>query len=66
MIALKRPEKTQALRVERLYQPGNHGCKPAVGAGIDWFLAHEDSGITLEDHSPSASAEGVRSVRPGE
>jgi hypothetical protein len=35
--------------VQRLYQPENLGCKRGVGAAIDWFLTHEDSGIILED-----------------
>ncbi|MEK6442226.1 hypothetical protein [Pseudonocardia sp. T1-2H] len=40
---------TWPCEVQRLYQPGNLGCKRGVGAAIDWFLAHEDSGIILED-----------------
>ena len=35
--------------MKRLYQPSNLGCKRGVGAAIDWFLAHEESGIILED-----------------
>ncbi|MCW2538347.1 MAG: hemolytic protein HlpA-like protein [Frankiales bacterium] len=35
--------------MQRLYQPSNLGCKRGVGAAIDWFLAHEESGIILED-----------------
>jgi hypothetical protein len=35
--------------VQRLYQPSNLGCKRGVGAAIDWFLTHEESGIILED-----------------
>lgn len=35
--------------VRRLYQPNNLGCKRGVGGAIDWFLAHEESGIILED-----------------
>jgi len=35
--------------VQRLYQTSNLGCKRGVGSAIDWFLAHEESGIILED-----------------
>jgi hypothetical protein len=35
--------------VQRLYQTGNLGCKRGVGTAIDWFFAHEESGIILED-----------------
>src|SRR3954447_15129302 len=34
---------------QRLYQPENLGCKRGGGGVIDWFLAHEDGGIILED-----------------
>jgi hypothetical protein len=40
---------TWSCEVKRLYQASNLGCKRGVGAAIDWFLAHEDSGIILED-----------------
>lgn len=40
---------TWPCEVKRLYQPRNLGCKRGVGAAIDWFLTHEDSGIILED-----------------
>jgi len=35
--------------VQRLYQTSNLGCKRGVATAIDWFLAHEESGIILED-----------------
>ena len=40
---------TWQCEVQRLYQPSNLGCKRGVAAAIDWFLAHEDSGVILED-----------------
>jgi hypothetical protein len=40
---------TWPCEVQRLYQPSNLGCKSGVAAAIDWFLAHEESGIILED-----------------
>ena len=40
---------TWPCEVKRLYQPSNLGCKRGVATAIDWFLAHEESGIILED-----------------
>lgn len=41
--------------VQRLYRPTNLGCKRGVAGAIDWLLAHEESGIILEDDClPSA------------
>ena len=40
---------TWPCEVQRLYQTDNLGCKRGVGAAIDWFLTHEESGIILED-----------------
>ena len=40
---------TWPCQVRRLYQPENLGCKRGVESAIDWFLAHEDGGIILED-----------------
>ena len=40
---------TWPCEVQRLYQTENLGCKRGVGAAIDWFLTHEESGIILED-----------------
>ena len=40
---------TWPCEVTRLYQSDNLGCKRGVGAAIDWFLAHEESGVILED-----------------
>jgi hypothetical protein len=40
---------TWPCRVQRLYRPSNLGCKCGVETAIDWFLAHEESGIILED-----------------
>lgn len=40
---------TWPCEVQRLYQPHNLGCKRGVAAAIDWFLAHEESGVILED-----------------
>lgn len=40
---------TWPCEVQRLYQPRNLGCKRGVGAAIDWFLTHEESGIIIED-----------------
>lgn len=40
---------TWPCEVKRLYQTTNLGCKRGVSAAIDWFLAHEESGIILED-----------------
>src|SRR5689334_21696267 len=40
---------TWPCQVRRLYQPENLGCKRGVECAIDWFLAHEESGIILED-----------------
>jgi hypothetical protein len=41
--------------VRRLYRPANLGCKRGVAGAIDWFLAHEESGVILEDDClPSA------------
>jgi hypothetical protein len=40
---------TWPCEVQRLYQPVNLGCKRGVASAIDWFLAHEESGIILED-----------------
>src|SRR3954469_24661182 len=40
---------TWPCQVRRLYRPGNLGCKQGVGTAIDWFLAHEERGIVLED-----------------
>jgi hypothetical protein len=35
--------------VYRLHQDRNLGCRRAIQAGIDWFFAHVDEGIILED-----------------
>ncbi len=40
---------TWPCEVQRLYQTENLGCKRGVGAAIDWFLTHEESGVILED-----------------
>jgi hypothetical protein len=40
---------TWPCEVQRLYRPNNLGCKRGVAAAIDWFLAHEESGLILED-----------------
>lgn len=32
-----------------LFQPENRGCKLGVAGGIDWFFAHEEEGIIIED-----------------
>jgi hypothetical protein len=46
---------TWPCEVQRLYRPSNLGCKRGVAAAIDWFLAHEDGGIILEDDCVPAS-----------
>lgn len=35
--------------VQILLRPENLGCMKGVSGGIDWFFAHEKSGIVLED-----------------
>lgn len=35
--------------VKRLYRDGNLGCKRAISGAIDWFFAHVNEGIILED-----------------
>ena len=35
--------------VQHLYSDTNQGCRLAVSRAIDWFFAHEEEGIVLED-----------------
>src|SRR6185312_8069966 len=35
--------------VKTLFRDENLGCKNAVSSAIDWFFAHEEEGIILED-----------------
>lgn len=35
--------------VKTLFRESNLGCKNAVSSAIDWFFAHEEEGIILED-----------------
>jgi hypothetical protein len=36
-------------QVKTLFREQNLGCKRAVSSAIDWFFAHEEEGIILED-----------------
>lgn len=36
-------------QVFTLFREHNLGCRPAVSSAIDWFFAHEEEGIILED-----------------
>ena len=36
-------------QVQTLFRDENLGCKRAVSGAIDWFFAHEEEGIVLED-----------------